>query len=103
MTIVGKRKRMIFKEYIDLIFESNPSYEFTFNDTTSLIQNVEQRLGKLPTDFIYCIHKRNNNVSLMKFSRARDEWYTLGSIDEYEDTIDLPKFIELFKNRKHRR
>lgn len=94
---------MVFREHIDLIFESNPSYEFTFSDTTSLIQNVEQRLGKLPKDFIYCIHNLGTKVSFMKFSKARDEWYTLGVIDGYENNIDLPKFIELFKNRNHRR
>ena len=37
---------MLFKEHIDLIFESNKSYEFTFYDTNSLIQNVENWLGK---------------------------------------------------------
>lgn len=94
---------MVFKEHIDLIFESNQSYEFTFNDTNSLIQNVENLLGKLSSEFIYCIHKIGSRVSLMKFSKERDEWYTLGFIYGYENNIELPKFIELFKSRKHRR
>lgn len=94
---------MVFREYIDLIFESNKSYEFTFDDTTSLIKNVENLLGKLSHDFIYCIHKVDTKVSLMKFSKERDEWYTLGFIYGYENNIELPKFIELFKSRKHRR
>ena len=94
---------MVFREHIDLIFESKTLYEFTFNDTNSLIQNVEQRLGKLSPDFIYCIHKVDTKVSLMKFSKERDEWHTLGFIYGYENNIELPKFIELFKSRKHRR
>lgn len=94
---------MLFKEHINLIFGSNNAYEFTFNDTNSLIQNVENLLGKLSSEFIYCIHKIGNRVSLMKFSKERDEWYTLGFIYGYENNIELPKFIELFKSRKHRR
>lgn len=95
-----------FEQYTNNIFGGKTPIEFTFRGAKDLISKYESLSGdRLKENWHYCIreHKRPNGKVeklLVKVSLTEDSWATLGALTNCTRDVKLPKFNEVYGQRK---